>query len=582
MKKKNIVVFVRLATELSFWQYLFSDNEFNKKFFVSFVFAVPEVKKSFDALDLNQNSLLLDFSLDNIDFGIIDLVLCQEVAPEINKKFLGEAVSRNIPVLLYEHGALMAENAYTMCGDEIFQSYRADISLASHVACWGQRNKECWSSFGVNSDKLFVTGALQYDKYASLISLEEQGVGNGLADAIGDRKVIFLFSSINHPSAIKEYNDFEISCLRQIEAFVEEHDEYVLCVKPHPSSMEQVARNRPYSSKTILVANYYEKSWSDVVKTNVDALIALSQIVFAPVSSVIIGPLILQKPVVLLNIDWPINNNFKEYSRERMFFLEDVNSIGRIISSRKDIFNSEFLDGTTELVADLACDVGKAKDNFIKLIDEVFIEQDKGVKFYSSRDNEYIGNIHRMPDLPYSYKHLMDYYFDNNCVDDVLGWLDRCVGKFKFFNSYLNRFIWETADKEKVVPYLEKYVKEGYLNFEDVYSFIRLFREKQDYSAADCVLDFLIDRDIKSRALYFYEKGFNCFCENEYSEAIEYLDLAFSQASDDALMCRIFLKRGEAFLKMNNKIEALENFKSCLVKNSSHSLAKKYISEIVC
>lgn len=579
--KKNIVIFVRLATELAFWQHLLNYDRFYKNYNVSLVFTSDEVQESFKSFGFLYESSLFNADSENFDYSRVDLILCQELTPQINKKFLEEAVENNIPVLLYEHGALLASNSYDTSEDEIFQSYRADITMASQVACWGNRNKECWLSFGVEASKIFVTGAFQYDNYHSLNLENATGLDSYLQEEIKDKKVILFFATINHPSVSDSYNNKNIELLKQLESFVEDNKDYCLLVKPHPSSMEIPEAVFDYGDNTILISNQYEKAWEKTVKVDVDEIAALSEIVFLPASSALIGPVILQKPIVVLDIDWSVNNNFKQYAAGRLLFVDDISKVDKIILNRDVIFNDDFAGKQKELSQDLAYDVGKAKDNFIALIDKIFSKQDEGIAFYLSREDAYIENINRMPDLPYSYKHLINYYFENNRYDDVFYWLDKCAGKFKFFKGYLNRLIWEIADKNKAVPFIDKYLQNKVLSYEDVYSFIRLFREKKDYISADFILDFLIDRDTLNQELYLYEKGFNCFSIKQYTEALKYFDLATVSASDESLMIRILLKKGEVCLKLEDNAVAAEHFKACLEKNHNHNLARKYLEEVI-
>jgi hypothetical protein len=387
-----------------------------------------------------------------------DIIICYQIWWWGITPILEHAKKKNIPILMYEHGSLIYLCEYFLARDETLV-YRGDISLCSHVACWGERNRECWVSYGILSEKIYLTGAPQYDSL-----YKRNFVKKDIYDELNidyDKKIILLCTSSTQNL---EWKKRLIDVTKQIEQFIDCNPKYQLVVKPHPSEMIWFDKiTYPYSDKTIVIVNPLEDcNWEGVKRVNIDDVIAASFAVISMGSSLLIAPVILDIPIIHILVNSPLVYDFAYYCKDVFWNLSENMEIASMIPNIEDFYNKKEVLNSSILAAQLNYNNdGRASERLVELIEKILQDKMRGEKFYISEEAEFLECIKRYPFLPYPYMHLIKCYMKNSDYFNEQKWLDIYRTKFRdptHILKELSMFYFQVKrEYVKVVQYLEEY-----------------------------------------------------------------------------------------------------------------------------
>jgi hypothetical protein len=369
--------------------------------------------------------LLTGYSQETFQTSSAGLIVCCQIWWWGIASYLEEAVRRNIPVLHYDHGSLIHTSEYLLENNEYGSGYRNDVYRCSHIACWGGRGKECWVSFGVPEEKLYVTGAIHLD-HLRHVSVQKKQVFEAL-QIPENKKIIFVYTALT--GQLPHFDSAQIPYIEALESYVAKKPQYQLVVKSHPSEMLWFKNHRyGYSPSTILIANPVEDClWPDITRISADGVVAVSDVVVSPFSSALLTPLSLNVPIVLMQYESPLVRDFTNYCKN---VIKPISSAGQLAEALESLEQKRCDSSVLAKQFNHEND-GNACKRFLALIDTIFTESRKGVQFYGSEEEERLLSVRRYPFLSYPYHYLIKYYLASKDADNVDLWLDSYVQKFQ-------------------------------------------------------------------------------------------------------------------------------------------------------
>lgn len=353
-----------------------------------------------------------------------NLILCCQTWWEEMPELLPEAIQQNIPILMYDHGSLLTTCEYLLQRDEIIAIYRSDVTLCSHIACWGRRPRDCWLSYGVPPQKMHITGAAQYD-YLAKPDYRPKESREHLLQRLSispDAQVILFYIHYFHTHIDKKQRARIMGTLNALEKYVRQHPNWVLVLKPHPMTMAVSQIPFPHAPQTLLVANTVEKCWDGMLRADPDSLAAAASVIITTISSMVISPLTLQKPIIHLELDTAAAREFSHYGRKVFYNLKKGMSIANLLNR---IDQARFLPPDLKENARLTADLNdgyasSALPRFISLVEQILDEQEGKALFYPlSREEEFWRSARLAPKVPYAFHNLVMLYLDRGDIQQA-------------------------------------------------------------------------------------------------------------------------------------------------------------------
>jgi len=520
------------------------------------------------------------FMEDYIQIYNPDLVVCQYIW-SFGLKFLKKARENNIPILMYDHGSLINKSYYIIQNNPIKQSYRSDVTLCSHIACWGDHGRECWETYGVLKEKMTVTGCVHLDyMYKNENKLDSTFFSKKLK-LKKNTKIILFFANIYHPTISPKWKKRNVFVLKSLEKFVNKNTGYKLLVKPHPMSIKRKKGSFPHDEKTIIVGDLIEDSWEKTVKLDMMSLVSNSDIVIASASSAVLYPLILKRPFVHIEFDENYSKKFSEFGKNYFYNLSLGKHIGvvikKIINNHISVINKDY----SGLVEKLNYkNDGKASDRFIELINAIFIQQISNKEFYTSEVNEFLASLKRFPDLPYAYQNLLQYYSKIGDIKNTYLILHKYIKKFKEKVNenlnYISLFNFSKWDKVNIIRVYEILYRAGMLMVNNIIVLAGLYRELSLYSKSEELLILIKKKheNTEYKKNLEYEEGLLNQKKKFFNQALKNYSIAISFKNKRELNYRILYRMGEVNALLKNYSEAELNLDRCLKLQPTHNAAR--------
>lgn len=387
-----------------------------------------------------------------------DLIICNQLWWWGITPFLQTAVNLNIPILQYDHGSLIYTNPYFLMGDEGATRYRSEVYLCSHIACWGQRAKDCWVSYSIPEEKIFLTGAMHLDHLFAKV-FDERIVKSELGIP-RNKKIIFCYTAFTGQRPEREIKLTEY--MQALEHFVESCPDFHLVVKPHPSEMLWFDAPRyPYSPNTTLIANEMEDChWERILRFSPEDVIAISSLVVSPASSALTSPLSLNVPIVILNSNSPLDSNFASYCSPSVTVSKSAAELAA------SILNA--IQTNQKGLSDLAHKFnygndGKATERFMRLIHEIIEDKLQGAVFYQPEILDIEQCIRRYPFFPYPYYRMIKFNCAHGNDLEVDRWLSLYCSLFNdpfyILQELLEYYLNVCRDLKRVIIFIEHMLK---------------------------------------------------------------------------------------------------------------------------
>lgn len=394
-----------------------------------------------------------------------NMILCYQIWWWGIAPFLDEAVKRNIPILHYDHGSLIHLSEYLLDNNEYASGYRNDIYRCSHIACWGERGKECWVSYGAPAEKLIPIGAIHLDNLHHP-STKDDSV-HQMLHISPEKKIIFCYTALT--GQIPHFDSAQIPFIERLEAFATADPAYQLVVKPHPSEMLWFDRPRySFSPDTKLIANPLEDcTWSNITRISVEDVVAISTCVVSPFSSALLTPLSLSIPIILIQYKSTLFEDFASYCNESILTVTSAAQLPQAI----ELVSGPHQTDSSKLASQFNHrNDGNACTRLITLMEDILNVQLCGKQFYTEEEEELLESVKRYPFLPYPYQHLIKYYMKHGQDDTVDHWLDQYLQKFKDPTVLLKELAFHfynvCNDYKRVQRYILLYAKYRQLDFE--------------------------------------------------------------------------------------------------------------------
>lgn len=397
------------------------------------------------------------YSIDSFVAVEPDIVICYQIWWWGIASFLELFVKCNIPILQYDHGSLIYLSEFLLENNEYATNYRNNVYRCSHIACWGERGKECWVSYGVPEEKLFLTGAIHLDGLPSVPD------GSNIYETLQlpeDKIIIFLYSAFT--GQLPHFETAQIQYIERLVSYVAANPRYQLVIKPHPTEMLEFDRPHNCYSKTAkLIANPIEDChWPEIIRISSDDVVSASAVVVSPFSSALLTPFSLNIPVVLLQYESSRVVDFVNFCKDSIVAISSAEQIPQAIEQA--VCTTEF---DCSLLASKLNHLNdrNACTRFIDLMNKILEEKKTGKNFYPQEEDELMLSVRRYPFLPYPYQHLIKFYMNKGDDSNVDYWLNQYLTKFKDPSSILkdmaHHFSNIRKDLEKVKRYLTIYSK---------------------------------------------------------------------------------------------------------------------------
>ncbi len=452
------------------------------------------------------------YSADLIDTIKPDIIICYQIWWWGIDSVLKRARTLNIPILHYEHGSLLYMSEYITEDDEFSSAYHADLSLCSHIACWGERSKECWMSYGVPIEKFHVTGALHLDSlYQEINFWDKNTVYDKLKIDVGKRIILFYSSLTGHLSTLDETS---LNITQHLEEFVQRNPEYNLVVKPHPTEMMFYDNPLfPYSQDTKLIAHPFEDCrWNqeNIVRIDVDQVMYHADICVCSTSSIIVTPMILNKPLIHVEFNSKISKNLGSFCHNSLLNTDDPQRLGDIIKSNVRPQSSGLISLFNHK------NDGGATQRFLALIKQILHEKKEGKSFYKDPEEEFRAMVNRYPFLPYPYQQLILHYMQNGNEPGITYWME-------IYSRYFNdpSYIFHQILHQYTNPYQSDKALDYFILFNHHFTINNLF-EKQ-VPAKQHLIDSIRSSSV-SLAMSLFNKGISLYQDGHFHAALEYFN----------------------------------------------------------
>jgi hypothetical protein len=503
--KHRILIMLCNATALRYFRGLIQSLQNESAYEVLLLARYKEIEDMARSTFTDLN-IYCGYRKEMVDYLNPDLILCYQIWWWEITPLLEKAKLKNIPILHYEHGSLIYMSEFLTEGDENGSTYRADLSLCSHIACWGQRGKDCWLSYGVLEEKLFVTGAIHLDSMYSKTYEAKSDVCRKLG--MDAHKSILLFYSALTGKDLS-IDKASINTIQNLEQFVAENGDYQLVVKPHPTEMMFYDKPiYPYSQNTFVISHKFEDCrWENILRTDVDQVLYHCSVCICSTSSALIPPIVLNKPVIHMEFDTEASRSFSRYCRGSLWNMKEPSELHSAINSiaADKSVHSSGLASHFNYNHD-----GKATEWFIKLIDEIINQKLSGRSFYLDSESEFLECVKRYPFLPNPYHHLIVHYLKLHDKDNFVEWLTNYNQKFdnacfilcELINHYFNNYGQESEGAEYLVLFnrsapIEKLIQRNDIQYDILQTILKsksnmiiqtLFRQGMSFlSAGDTI-----------------------------------------------------------------------------------------------
>jgi len=390
---------------------------------------------------------------DIIDRFTPDILLAGQIWWWDIEPVLKHARNLNIPILHFEHGALLSISAYILEKEENYLDYRSNLALCSHVAVWGDRPKEVWVSYGVSHEKFLITGAPHLDYLYELKSRPKINVYEKLG--IAKKKILFVYTVVTGQN--EKFDRYCLDLLPHIEHFVANHPEYQLVIKPHPSEMLWYDRMKYQTApETIVIAHHTEDCrWENVKRVDVDEIVYNSDVVIGMSSSSMFTPIILNVPFIHFEMDDCLSHDVASFGKKCHYNISDPSGIGQVILEAVGNVDYDSSDMARHLNYN---NDGRATKRIVNAIEQIVAEKRKGRFFYTTIEEEFLENIRRYPFLPYPVKSLIEYYIKEDNMAEAEKWLAEYCRKFNDPTPLLRKMALHCYENKNDKPTTLKYL----------------------------------------------------------------------------------------------------------------------------
>ncbi len=561
-----------------------------KSFNIVIMVKTEDIKKEIGSFFSNC-SIEIGFSREALYKLSPNLIICQDLWFDNKVEILKSARKKNIPILMYDHGSLVFGSYFSLEGDEFLANYRSDISLCSHAVCWGMVGKTCWLQYAVTKDKLFAIGAPQYDYlYQDIFCSDSSNVYKSL-NISANKKIILFFATISHPAINEEWHNRELSILHELEEFVGKNKDYQLVVKPHPASIIYHKEAFPYSDKTIIVANFFEDAWKNAIKIDINELCSVSHLVISSASSVLISPLILNIPIIHIEINRPVSNAFSRLGADQFFNLKEGDSIENTIDMISLNFHKYKKDNYSKLAASLNYNNdGYASKRLIALIENILQDQKNGTVFYKPEEQELLELIAEYQEFPYPYQNIVKFYALKNNFHEAFKWLEVYVVKFQqaipLVKMMLDIYFSQDRSPQQIKDSLTSFYKRDLLLSPYILKLAYALFQCKEYDLAhqmvkkvECML--ISEADINTSisydlALYYL------FSNENIERAILLLESSLSHNALVPKKYQIYYRLAEAYNERKLYSKTVEALKECIKLCPEHQAAKDLLKRMSC
>lgn len=200
----------------------------------------------------------------------IDMILLPFDAPPMQRTAVEIGKALGIPSMVLLHGLPGIYN-------------RRDNCCADYFAAWGQGNITIYDSLGCTTDRMQVVGSPTLDKYRT--------VPRRASDPV--KRIVILTNPKDSSSTLSGDDDPERYILSIFEALPASSD-FELVVRPHPAELASYYRD--------LLAPLELPNLTIQAGTPIDVLLAQTDVLITPVSTVALEAMVLGIPVVWFNI----------------------------------------------------------------------------------------------------------------------------------------------------------------------------------------------------------------------------------------------------------------------------------------
>jgi len=499
-----------------------------------------------------------------------------------------EARSRNIPIVTYDHGTHYCKSYYLLQKDEYTNRYRGDTALCSHIVCWGQHGKENWGSFGVPDKKMAVIGGLQYDSLYRPLSTKKE-IYEKLKIS-RDKKIILLFTCLMHKDSDEPSKTRTIEVIKQLENYIRCHDEYILVVKPHP--IEFTLSNHcsfPYKCNPIIISNPQEHHWEEAREIEVNQVIAHSFAVVSTHSSVLVAPLILNIPIIYIDVSIPKSKDFQLFGQNAFITLKEDERIDPILQNLDQIYTKKRQKESAHLAAQLNYNNdGQAVKRFEALLDKIIKEQKSGKYFYIPIEDEYLENQRQFPGLPYPYQNLILWYGSQGNHEKALEWYAVYSEKFhqpiKIFEILWSTFFKGKRTLNNIEEFIDTTMKKRLVTLEHIYRASLMQERLGCFENAEYLLNKVLTSGPYQVLLKkcLYEKGILASKKDDFAEAIPFYQKILEIETDekDIELFRIYFRLGEAYFKTKRTGKAHIYLNECIKICPGHNAASDLLNRL--
>lgn len=464
---RNLVQILMLLDDNTCFRYFYpiiSSLRNNRRYHIILLARTEELSSDIHLHFPDITHLTTGYSIDSFIAVKPDIVICYQVWWWGIAPFLELFVKCNIPILHYDHGSLIYLSEYLLENDEYASGYRNDVYRCSHIACWGERGKECWTSYGVAEEKLFVTGAIHLDR------LHDEPDSKKVYEILKipqNKEIIFVYTAFT--GQFPHFEEAQVAFMEQLASYIAANAHYHLVIKPHPTEMLEFEQfHCCYPPAASLIANPIEDcSWPEIVRIIADDVVAVSKVVVSPFSSALLTPFSLNIPVVLIQYESRRVQDFISYCKDSIIAVKSAEQLSQAIDK---VVSARGFDSSALPVKFNHLNDGNACLRFIALIEEIIGEKDGGKLFYLLEEDELKLSVRRYPFLPYPYHYLIKYHMNKNDGLSVDFWLDEYLAKFNnpcpILRELAIYFSDVCRDIVRVKRYLMLYRKYKALDFE--------------------------------------------------------------------------------------------------------------------
>ena len=424
-------------------------------------------KDDFSDLPMDPSWSLIPFDSKVLESYSFDCILTSEIWSGRVKVMLKPARSKNIPVLMLDHGSLTYPDKYHFTGGAFHFQYRSNVTLATHVLCWGERGKEYWLSCGALSDKFEVVGSPQYDQLyqSSSVSTDKSQLWASLG--LSEQKKTIMYSATTRfpEKNLALRND---EAIKQLKRFVNQQEKWQLILKYHPLDMFHHEKcPEPLDFDGCVVTGRFEHRWPETHRVELNDVIKMIDVVVLMMSSAVIAPIILKKPIIHAEQNTESSQFFSNLGKDVFHRWLDGETIDSVIDSLDTA--PVKADQAYEDLADSFNSYGgqKASQHIEHMINRVVKEKKSGINFYPLSEEEELLKTHRhYPSSPHPYQNIVVYYARQGQIELAGKWFEKYQENFKeaspLFVQMAQAYLSGSADAQKVDQFLSYWKIRGF------------------------------------------------------------------------------------------------------------------------